>query len=117
MIADPTSISASGYVGGAIDVDSVCHIHITTATGAARITSVSNDSTWVVASCLEEEEGCVTPTQVILDYRYEDRPAGVYKDTVSVWCTSATNSPLKIPVTMTLTNPDPTVKKILWRKP
>ncbi len=110
LVIDSTSFTIAGEVGGAMqevmsraDFESNKHLAI----------SVANDSSWLISTCLDF---CLTPTYIIADVDYGARPAGVYKDTITVTCAGATNSPVKIPVTLTI-GAASTGTRLMLRKP
>ena len=94
----PTSIIVGGTVNGSITGG---NIDVTNQVSGAMTYSVTNDSTWLTATCTGNPS-CSAPSAISYSFSYGSRLAGIYKDTIRVASTGATNTPVKVPVTMTL---------------
>lgn len=99
IIASPTSLTKSDTVGGGGGIPVGQSVFITTPSDSLLTFSVSNGSSWLSAVCFVV---CQTPGQIIASISQGALPAGTYIDTITVTCVAASNSPLKIPVTLTI---------------
>jgi hypothetical protein len=98
IVVSPTSITKSGYENGTVTstIISVTNYQ----TGAMTFTP-TNDSAWLSLSCFG---GCDAPDAVLATFDYGARPAGTYKDTIRIASVDASNTPVKIPVQLTISS-------------
>lgn len=96
----PTSLHFTYQIGGAVPA---AHSIATASTGAALayspIAATSSGGDW-----LEVNSGSTTPNPILVSVNPAGLGAGVYTGQVIVSATNAANSPLQVPVTLTVTD-------------
>ena len=99
-VATPASLSFTQVVGGTAPTSQNVTLTSTSGTLAFGAATSTNDNTgWLT---LNQYEG-TTPATVAVNANGRNLPAGVYTGHISVSVPGATNNPLIIPVTLTMT--------------
>jgi hypothetical protein len=92
----PTSFSFTATAGGANPVDQTLNV---TNTGGGTLTwSANDDATWLSVS----PPTGTAPSAVTISVNIAGLSAGTYNGTITVTATGATNSPVSVPVTLTV---------------
>jgi hypothetical protein len=112
ITVNPASLSFVGEVDSTV-VDQTVYIDVVGGYGGSVINST--DSAWVLTLSCSTGKPCIVPTVLTVGLDYDSRPAGIYRDTISVEYTGAINSPVKIPVTLTIGTPS-TGTRLMLRK-
>ena len=114
LLAIPSSLNIAQNFNYYNPCDLVDTIFITSLVDSTWSLGVDyNYSTWIADFfCLGY---CSTPAMIRIGISCSGLGVGVYRDTITVTTSQATNSPLKIPVTLTITNPS-TGTRLMLRK-
>lgn len=95
----PTSLSFSATAGGSNPANQT--ISITNAGGGTLNWSQTDDASWLTVT----PASGTAPSTLTASASISGLTAGTYNGTITVTATGATNTPLSIPVTLTVTNP------------
>src|SRR5690606_372555 len=96
---DDSSLSFSGYVGGSVPAQ---YVTVTATTGVLAIDSIKAvTGTWLSVTSI----GTSTTMYVLNSIDTDGLTAGTYSDTVYVYASGASNSPLTFSADLTLTDP------------